>query len=130
VGRVELVKNDSALWEAVRRSQADQIVGDLPAGLEQKLGSRFEGSVDLWSGQWQRLALARAYLRNAQIMLLDEPTASLDAVAEAEVFDAFSELTQDRISLLISHRFSTVRMAERIVVPSDGQIVEEGTTKN
>jgi len=91
------------------------------------LGTRFEGSVDLSGGQWQRLALARAYLRNAQILILDEPTAALDAVAEAHVFEAFSELTQDRIALLISHRFSTVRMAARIVVLSDGTIEEEGT---
>jgi ATP-binding cassette subfamily B protein len=91
------------------------------------LGSRFEGSLDLSGGQWQRLALARAYLRNAQILILDEPTASLDAAAEAEVFNAFSELTQDRIALFISHRFSTVRMAGRIIVLSDGRVGEEGT---
>jgi ATP-binding cassette subfamily B protein len=127
VGRVELVGDDSAVWDAVRKSQAEQIVGHLPHGLEQMLGTRFEGSVDLSGGQWQRLALARAYLRNAQILILDEPTAALDAVAEAHVFEAFSELTQDRIALLISHRFSTVRMAARIVVLSDGTIEEEGT---
>jgi ATP-binding cassette, subfamily B, bacterial len=127
VGRVELLKDDGALWEAARRSQTADFVDRLPGGLEQMLGTRFEGSVDVSGGQWQRLALARAYLRNAQILILDEPTASLDAVAEAEVFTAFSELTQDRIALLISHRFSTVRMAGRIVVLSDGRIEEEGS---
>jgi ATP-binding cassette subfamily B protein len=127
VGRVELSKDDAPLWDAARRSQADEIVGQLPGGLEQMLGTRFDGSVDLSGGQWQRLALARAYLRNAQILILDEPTASLDAVAESEVFNAFSELTEDRIALLISHRFSTVRMAGRIVVLSAGQISEEGS---
>jgi ATP-binding cassette subfamily B protein len=127
VGRVELSKDDAALWDAARRSQADEIVGQLPGGLEQMLGTRFDGSVDLSGGQWQRLALARAYLRNAQILILDEPTASLDAIAESEVFNAFSELTEDRIALLISHRFSTVRMAGRIVVLSAGQISEEGS---
>jgi ATP-binding cassette, subfamily B, bacterial len=127
VGRVELLQDDAALWDAARRSQTDEIVGKLPGGLEQMLGTRFEGSVDLSGGQWQRLGLARAYLRNAQILILDEPTASLDAVAESEVFAAFSELTEDRIALLISHRFSTVRMAGRIVVLSEGRIGEEGT---
>jgi ATP-binding cassette subfamily B protein len=124
-GRVELLQDDAALWDAVRHSQVDEILGTLPGGLEQMLGTRFEGSVDLSGGQWQRLALARAYLRNAQILILDEPTASLDAVAEAEVFNA--ELTQDRIALLISHRFSTVRMAGCIVVLSEGRSSEEGT---
>jgi ATP-binding cassette subfamily B protein len=127
VGRVELLQDDGALWDAARRSQTAAMVDQLPDGLEQMLGTRFEGSMDLSGGQWQRLALARAYLRDAQILILDEPTASLDAVAEAEVFNAFSELTQDRIALLISHRFSTVRMAGRIIVLSEGRIEEEGT---
>jgi ATP-binding cassette subfamily B protein len=127
VGRVELLQDDRALWKAARRSQTAAMVGQLPDGLEQMLGTRFEGSMDLSGGQWQRLALARAYLRDAQILILDEPTASLDAVAEAEVFNAFSELTQDRIALLISHRFSTVRMAGRIIVLSEGRIQEQGT---
>ena len=127
VGRVDLVNDDSALWDAAHRSHADEIVTGLAGGLDQKLGSRFENSVDLSGGQWQRLALARAYLWNAQILVLDEPTASLDAVAEAEVVAAFSDLTWGRIAILISHRFSTVRMAGRIVVLSDGGISEEGT---
>jgi ATP-binding cassette subfamily B protein len=126
-GRVELRQDDSALWEAARKSGASSLVERLPAQLEQMLGRRFEGGIDLSGGQWQRMALARAYLRDAQVLILDEPTASLDAVAEAEVFDNFAELTRDRMALLISHRFSTVRMADRIVVLADGQVSEEGT---
>jgi len=90
-GRVELIRDDPALWEAARRSGADDLVARLPAGLEQMLGRRFEGGIDLSGGQWQRMALARAYLRDAQVLILDEPTASLDAVAEAEVFSNFAE---------------------------------------
>jgi ATP-binding cassette subfamily B protein len=127
VGRVEFVRNDKALWEAAKRSQAEEMIASLPGQLEQMLGRRFEGGVDLSGGQWQRLALARAYLRDAQMLILDEPSASLDAAAEAEVFKEFTELTQGRIALLISHRFSTVRIADRIVVLTDGQISEEGT---
>jgi ATP-binding cassette subfamily B protein len=127
VGRVEFVRNDKALWEAAKRSQAEEMIASLPGKLEQMLGRRFEGGVDLSGGQWQRLALARAYLRDAQMLILDEPSASLDAAAEAEVFKEFTELTQGRIALLISHRFSTVRIADRIVVLTDGQISEEGT---
>jgi ATP-binding cassette subfamily B protein len=127
VGRVELVQNDDALWDAARRSNAKEIISNLPAGLEQMLGRRFEGGVDLSGGQWQRMALARAYLRDSQVLILDEPTASLDAAAEAEVFADFAELTKGRIALLISHRFSTVRIADRIVVLTNGQITEQGT---
>ena len=90
------------------------------------LGRRFEGGVDLSGGEWQRLALGRAYLRDAQVLILDEPTAALDARAEYEVFERFYDLTAGKMSLLISHRFSTVRMADRIVVLEGGRIVESG----
>ena len=91
------------------------------------LGRRFESGVDLSGGEWQKLALARAYLRDAQLLILDEPTAALDARSEFEVFQRFAELTHGKIALLISHRFSTVRMADRIVVLEGGKLVEEGT---
>jgi len=126
-GRVDLVEDDPALWEALKKSGADDIVSHLPRGLEQMLGRRFEGGVDLSGGQWQSMALARAYLRNAQVLILDEPTAALDARAEAEVFENFAALTEDRMALLISHRFSTVRMAHRIIVLDQGRITEEGS---
>ena len=90
------------------------------------LGRRFEGGVDLSGGEWQKVALARAYLRDAQVLILDEPTASLDARSEHEVFRRFAELTEGKLSVLISHRFSTVRMADRIIVLEKGQISEQG----
>jgi ATP-binding cassette subfamily B protein len=128
-GRIEYIHNDNAIWDAVRRSGADEIVCGLPRQLEQMLGLRFEGGVELSGGQWQRVALARAYIRNAQVLILDEPTAALDAAAEAEVFSNFHDLMRGRTALLISHRFSTVRMADRILVLSNGQIAEEGNHK-
>ena len=91
------------------------------------LGRRFEEGVDLSGGEWQKIALARAYMREAQLLILDEPTAALDARAEYEVFMRFSELVAGRMAVLISHRFSTVRMADRIIVLKNGGIVEEGT---
>jgi ATP-binding cassette subfamily B protein len=91
------------------------------------VGRRFEGGVDLSGGEWQKFALARAYMRDAQLLILDEPTATLDARAEFEVFQRFSELTRERMAILISHRFSTVRMADRILVLADGSIQEQGT---
>ena len=127
VGRVDLIRNDGALWKAAKRSRSEATIAKFPDRLEQMLGRRFDGGIDLSGGQWQRLALARAYLRDAQILILDEPTASLDAAAEAEVFEDFAELTEGRIALLISHRFSTVKIADRIVVLTGGQISEEGT---
>ena len=126
-GRIERMNDDNALWDAAKRSRADEIVTGLDAGLEQMLGNRFQGGVDLSGGQWQRIALARTYLRDAQILVLDEPTSALDAIAEAEVLTDFHELTRGRTSILISHRFSTVRMAGRIVVLANGAITEDGT---
>lgn len=127
VGRIENVDNDEALWIAAEKSRADRLLTRFSAGLEQMLGRRFEGGVDLSGGEWQKFALARAYLRDAQVLILDEPTAALDAVAESEVFARFDDLSRDKMALLISHRFSTVRKSDRIVVLEDGQIYEEGT---
>ena len=91
------------------------------------LGRRFEGGIDLSSGQWQKIALARAYMRNAQVLILDEPTANLDARAEFQAYQRFVDLTQGKMAILISHRFSTVRMADRIIMLEQGRIVEQGT---
>ena len=95
---------------------ADEVIERLPRDYEQMLGRRFESGVDLSGGEWQKVALARAYLRDAQVLILDEPTAALDARSEFEVFQRFAELTAGKSALFISHRFSTVRMADRIVV--------------
>jgi ATP-binding cassette subfamily B protein len=126
VGRIDLVE-DAAVYEAAHKSMADAVVGKLPKGYEQLLGLRFEGGVDLSGGEWQKMALARAYFRDAQVVILDEPTASLDARSEYEVFERFAELTADKTALLISHRFSTVRMANRIVVLESGRVAEQGS---
>lgn len=126
VGRIERVSDDLAIHEAAEKSLADGVIAKLGGGYEQMLGRRFEGGVDLSGGEWQKLALARAYLREAQILVLDEPTAALDARAEFEVFERFNELTVGKMALFISHRFSTVRMAERIIVLENGAIAEEG----
>jgi ATP-binding cassette, subfamily B, bacterial len=127
VGRIENVDNDEALWIAAEKSRADRLLTRFAGGLDQMLGRRFEGGVDLSGGEWQKFALARAYLRDAQVLILDEPTAALDAVAEAEVFARFDDLSRGKMALLISHRFSTVRKSDRIVVLEGGQIYEEGT---
>jgi ATP-binding cassette, subfamily B, bacterial len=117
----------AGIEEAARKSQALQVIRKLPDRYDQMLGRRFEGGVDLSTGEWQRMALARAYLRDAQLLILDEPTAALDAKSELQVFERFAELTTGKMALLISHRFSTVRMADRIVVLEGGKLVEEGT---
>ena len=126
MGKIEDLDNFSRLSAAARKSLADAVISRLPRRYDQMLGRRFEGGVDLSGGEWQKIALARAYLRNAQLLILDEPTAALDARSEREVFERFSELTIGKTALLISHRFSTVRMADRILVLEGGKIVEDG----
>lgn len=116
-----------SIGEAAERSLAQSLLGRLPHGYRQMLGRRFAEGVDLSGGEWQKVALARAYMRTAQLLILDEPTAALDARAEYEVFLRFSELMAGRMAIIISHRFSTVRMADRIIVLDSGRIVEEGT---
>lgn len=127
VGRIERIGDEMRLWNAARKSRADEILARLPREFDQMLGRRFEGGVDLSGGEWQKFALARAYMRDAQVLILDEPTAALDAAAEYEVFRRFAELTAGRMAILISHRFSTVRMSDRIVVLEGGAIREQGT---
>jgi ATP-binding cassette subfamily B protein len=127
VGRIEDAADDPRLWQAAVKSRADEVIARLPGDLEQMLGRRFEGGVDLSGGEWQKFALARAYLRDAQVLVLDEPTAALDAAAEYEVFRRFAELAGGRMAILISHRFSTVRMSDRIVVIEGGAVREQGT---
>ena len=127
VGQIEEVNNPQLLQLAARKSLADQVIAKLPRHYEQMLGRRFEAGVDLSAGEWQKVALARAYLRDAQVLILDEPTAALDARSEFEVFQRFAELTTGKMALFISHRFSTVRMADRIVVLERGRIAEEGS---
>jgi ATP-binding cassette subfamily B protein len=127
VGQIEQLQHLPLLQMAAAKSLADEVIARLPRGFEQMLGRRFEGGVDLSGGEWQKLALARAYLRDTQVLVLDEPTASLDARSEFEVFQRFAELTEGRTALFISHRFSTVRMADRIVVLEKGRIVEDGS---
>jgi ATP-binding cassette subfamily B protein len=126
VGRIDQPHQQSDIELAAHKSLADTVVSKLSGGYDQILGRRFEGGVELSGGEWQKIALARAYLRDAQLLILDEPTAALDARSELEVFERFAELTEGKMALLISHRFSTVRMADRIVVLSGGRLLEEG----
>src|SRR5450432_711197 len=127
VGRIDEINNLPLLKTAADKSMADDVIDRLPRLYEQMLGQRFEGGVDLSGGEWQKVALARAYLRDAQVLILDEPTAALDARSEFEVFQRFAELTAGKSALFISHRFSTVRMADRIVVLEAGRIAEDGS---
>ena len=127
LGRVEALTDLDRILAAAGKARADSIVEKLPETYDQMLGRRFDGGMDLSAGQWQKIALARAYMRDAQLLVLDEPTASLDARAEYEVFQQFALLTRDRMAVLISHRFSTVRMADRILVLEAGRIIEQGS---
>jgi ATP-binding cassette subfamily B protein len=127
VSQIDALDDDVRLREAARRSLADSVAGRLEKGFDQMLGRRFDGGVELSGGEWQKVALGRAYMRDAQVLILDEPTAALDARAEYEVFLRFAELTKGRMAVLISHRFSTVRMADRILVLKAGELVDHGT---
>jgi ATP-binding cassette subfamily B protein len=127
VSEIDALDDGARISEAARRSLADQVVSRFEHGYDQMLGRRFDGGVELSGGEWQKVALARAYLREAQVLILDEPTAALDARAEYQVFLRFAELTKGKMAVLISHRFSTVRMADRILVLKSGELVEQGT---
>ena len=127
VGQVEDMHDLPRIRDAAHRAMADEVIEALPNGYDQLIGRRFKSGVDLSGGQWQKVAIARAYMRDAQVMILDEPTAALDARAEYEVFKRFKELSEGRTSVLISHRFSSVRMADRILVLAEGKLEASGT---
>ena len=127
VGEIGAVEDAERIRAAAERSLASVVAQRFEKGYDQMLGRRFEEGIELSGGEWQKVALARAYLREAQVLILDEPTASLDARAEYEVFLRFAELTKGKAAVLISHRFSTVRMADRILVLEKGEIIEQGT---
>ncbi|WP_264050575.1 ABC transporter ATP-binding protein [Methylobacterium flocculans] len=126
VGRIAARDDADRIARAARRGLADAVIARLPLGYDQPLGKRFAEGVDLSGGEWQKIAIARAYMREAEILILDEPTAALDARAEFEVFQRFRDLSRGRSALLISHRFSTVRMADRILVLEGGRVLESG----
>jgi ABC-type multidrug transport system fused ATPase/permease subunit len=127
MGRPNGIINDDKVIKALRDSKSEWLVNKMPKGLDSKVGRLFEGGHDLSGGEWQRLALARIMYRNADIWILDEPTASLDPEAEAAIFAELKENLKGRIGIVISHRFSTVRIADRIAVIDDGRIKELGT---
>ncbi len=127
VGQIDAMYDRNRIEQAARRGMADEVIAGLPQGFDQIVGRRFKDGVDLSGGQWQKIAIARAYMRDAQVMILDEPTAALDARSEFEVFERFKELSDNRTAVLISHRFSSVRMADRILVLADGKVEASGT---
>ncbi|MGV8941379.1 MAG: ABC transporter ATP-binding protein [Lysobacter sp.] len=127
VGQIDAMDDGVRIREAARRAMAEELIDSLPERYDQLIGRRFKSGVELSGGQWQKIAIARAYMRDAQVMILDEPTAALDARAEFEVFQRFKELSSDKTAVLISHRFSSVRMADRILVLDRGQLEATGT---
>ena len=127
VGRIENRDDRTRVTEAALRGMADPVIRTLPGGYDQMIGKRFRNGVELSGGEWQKLAIARAYMRDAQVLILDEPTAALDARSEYEVFQRFKELSAGKAAILISHRFSSVRMADRILVLSGGRVEASGT---
>ena len=127
VGKIEEIENKARLDQAAIQSLANEVIASLPMGMDQQLGKRFVKGQELSGGQWQKIALARAYMKDAEVLILDEPTAALDAKAEFEVFERFMQLTKGKCSVIISHRFSTVRMADRIIVLEHGTVAEAGS---
>jgi len=127
VGRISARDDRARIARAARSSQADEVIAGLPAGYDQRIGKRFKNGIELSGGEWQKVAIARAYMREAEVLILDEPTAALDARAEFEVFQRFKELSKGKTAVLISHRFSSVRMADRIFVLADGKLEAAGT---
>ena len=127
VGQIDRMDDRARIEDAARRAMADEVIEALPQRYDQLIGRRFRTGVDLSGGQWQKIAIARAYMRDAQVMILDEPTAALDARSEFEVFKRFKELSDERTAVLISHRFSSVRMADRILVLAGGRVEASGT---
>lgn len=126
-GNINQKDNSALITHSAKQSLADELAKKLPGGYDQMLGKRFFEGVELSGGEWQKVAIARAYMRDAQLLILDEPTSALDARAEFEVFERFTELTRGRSAVLISHRFSTVRMANRILVLEKGEMAEIGS---
>ncbi len=127
VGKIAARDDHARIERAAMQSQADEVIARLPAGYRQMIGKRFKNGVELSGGEWQKIAIARAYMRDAQVLILDEPTAALDARSEFEVFKRFKELSEGKTAVLISHRFSSVRMADRILVLADGKVEAAGT---
>jgi ATP-binding cassette subfamily B protein len=127
IGDVSLSDHDEMIEIAARKAGADRVIDALPQGYDTKLGFSFDNGTELSDGQWQKIALARSFARDAQVVVLDEPTSALDAISEHKVFERFRELVRGRTSILISHRLSSVRMADRILVLDGGRIVEQGS---
>ncbi len=127
VGNIKEMENEELVKRAAMESLADQLALKFPAAYQQWLGRKFNDGVELSGGEWQKVALARAYMKDAQVLILDEPTAALDARAEYEVFQRFAQLTKGKSAVLISHRFSTARLADRILVLDNGTLLESGT---
>ena len=128
IGDVDNIDDGNQIEEAARKGMADEFVRDLPLDYQTQLGTWFKDGKELSGGQWQKIALSRAFMRSkADILILDEPTAAIDARAEAEIFEHFNDLTDNRISIIISHRFSTVRRADHIIVLEQAEVLEQGS---